>query len=327
MSSVRPERVRFRTDGFPVRDRFPAFYEGLFRHVVGVDLVERGSATFSGALDVRMIGAVCIADISITPTDFIRRAGHTRDGDDSFVVQWWRGGSGVLQQDGRESRVAAHEGLLIDNARPAVMSSDVPVGFCALTIPRSDLRARAPSACEGRRGKIADSTALRLLSEYLTGLATGDLTDGAAGRLVADHIVDLAAFALSGESGFPEGPPGVRAARRAQILRAIERFSPNPGLSAEAIARAIGITPRYVHLLLEDTGRSFSHHVLGRRLERTAMLLRHPAWRDRNIADIAAAAGFNDLSYFNRAFRRRFGATPTEMRAAAQPRSATPPAQ
>ncbi|RVC16943.1 AraC family transcriptional regulator, partial [Mesorhizobium sp. M7A.F.Ca.AU.002.02.1.1] len=27
--------------------------------------------------------------------------------------------------------------------------------------------------------------------------------------------------------------------------------------------------------------------------------------------------GFNDLSYFNRAFRRRYGATPSDVRAAA----------
>jgi AraC-like DNA-binding protein len=29
--------------------------------------------------------------------------------------------------------------------------------------------------------------------------------------------------------------------------------------------------------------------------------------------------GFGDLSYFNRAFRRRYGATPTDVRAALRP--------
>lgn len=58
--------------------------------------------------------------------------------------------------------------------------------------------------------------------------------------------------------------------RRAAILRIIESRSGDPDLSAVAVARLLGITPRYVHLLLEDTGKSFTHHVLERRLDKTA---------------------------------------------------------
>jgi AraC-like DNA-binding protein len=101
----------------------------------------------------------------------------------------------------------------------------------------------------------------------------------------------------------------------AAILRAIESQSNDPGLNATAVAVALGITPRYVHLLLEDTGKSFTHHVLERRLERAKILLRDPQWHRRKVADIAAEAGFTDLSYFNRAFRRHFGTTPSHIRA------------
>jgi AraC-like DNA-binding protein len=109
----------------------------------------------------------------------------------------------------------------------------------------------------------------------------------------------------------------VRAVRRSVILHEIERRSDDPGLSAATIATHLGITARYVHLLLEETGKSFTHHVLGRRLEKAAALLRDPRWRSCKIADIAAEAGFTDLSYFNRSFRRHFGATPSDLLAAA----------
>jgi hypothetical protein len=49
---------------------------------------------------------------------------------------------------------------------------------------------------------------------------------------------------------------------------------------------------------------SFTHHVLERRLERTAALLRDPQWHHCKIAAVAAEAGFADLSYFNHTFRR-----------------------
>ena len=103
----------------------------------------------------------------------------------------------------------------------------------------------------------------------------------------------------------------------AAVLREIERRSGDPGLSAVTIAMLLGITPRYVHLVLEETGKSFTHHVLEQRLDKAAALLRDLRSRNRKIADIAAEAGFTDLSYFNRAFRRHFGVTPSDLRAAA----------
>src|SRR5580704_9120478 len=93
---------------------------------------------------------------------------------------------------------------------------------------------------------------------------------------------------------------------RAAILRIIESRSGDPDLTAITVASVLSVTPRYVHLLLEETGKSFTHHVLERRLETATALLRDPRWQDRKIADIAAEAGFSDLSYFDRAFRRQF---------------------
>jgi AraC-like DNA-binding protein len=101
------------------------------------------------------------------------------------------------------------------------------------------------------------------------------------------------------------------------VLREIEQRSADPGLNAITVATQLGITPRYVHLLLEETGKSFARHVIERRLERVAALLHAPGKRHQKIAAIAAEAGFNDLTYFNRTFRRHFGATPTDVRLAA----------
>jgi AraC-like DNA-binding protein len=106
----------------------------------------------------------------------------------------------------------------------------------------------------------------------------------------------------------------VRVERRAAILHEIEKRSSDPGLSAITVASTLGITARYVHLLLEETGARFSHHVLDRRLEKAAALLRDSRWRDRLIIEIAVEAGFTDISHFNRAFRRKFRATPSDIR-------------
>jgi AraC-like DNA-binding protein len=45
---------------------------------------------------------------------------------------------------------------------------------------------------------------------------------------------------------------------------------------------------------LEETGHSFSEHLLERRLERATAMLRNPARKYRKIADIALDCSFGD---------------------------------
>jgi AraC-like DNA-binding protein len=47
-------------------------------------------------------------------------------------------------------------------------------------------------------------------------------------------------------------------------------------------------------------------------------MLTDSRFADRTVGSIALEVGFNDLSYFHRTFRRRFGATPSDVRATAR---------
>lgn len=57
--------------------------------------------------------------------------------------------------------------------------------------------------------------------------------------------------------------------------------------------------------------------MMTQRLARAHRMLGDPRHARRSITAIAYEAGFNDLSYFNRAFRRRYDATPSDVWAAA----------
>ena len=74
------------------------------------------------------------------------------------------------------------------------------------------------------------------------------------------------------------------------------------------------MTVRYLHKLFESEGITYSEFVLGQRLARAHCLLTNPLHSRRAISTIAFELGFNDLSYFNRTFRRRYNATPSEIR-------------
>jgi AraC-like DNA-binding protein len=58
--------------------------------------------------------------------------------------------------------------------------------------------------------------------------------------------------------------------------------------------------------------------LLAQRLVRAHRLLTDPRYASQKVSTIALDVGFGDLSYFNRAFRRRYDMAPSELRAAAR---------
>jgi AraC-like DNA-binding protein len=74
---------------------------------------------------------------------------------------------------------------------------------------------------------------------------------------------------------------------------------------------------RTLHYLFKGTGESVSDCIWERRLQRCREALGMPAQRHRTVTEIALAAGFNSMSHFSSAFRRRFGMTPSDARDAA----------
>jgi AraC-like DNA-binding protein len=137
--------------------------------------------------------------------------------------------------------------------------------------------------------------------------------------LVSIHVHDLIAMALGATRdgvAIAEGR-GLRAARLRALKADILANLSNSDLTVNSVAMRQRVTPRYVQMLFEAEGETFSEFVLSQRLTRVYRELRNPGLRCTSISGIAFAAGFGDLSYFNRAFRRRFGMSPSELRQAA----------
>jgi AraC-like DNA-binding protein len=115
-----------------------------------------------------------------------------------------------------------------------------------------------------------------------------------------------------------EGISGIRAVRlhaiKSDILENLRQLS----FSIHGVASRHGITVNYVRQLFAAEGITFTEFVLQKRLAAADLMLRDPRYADRNISAIAFEAGFGDVSYFNRIFRRRFGVKPADARAKAQ---------
>ena len=143
---------------------------------------------------------------------------------------------------------------------------------------------------------------------------TGRNADANVCKLAATHVHDLVAIAIGprakGERS--RARRGVRAAR----LHAVQtgnRYRLTVTLT-ELAARQ-HVTPRYLQMLFEESGTTFTAYILERRLQNAQKLLSDPRHSSLTIALIAFRAGFGDLSHFNRSFKRRFGCSPSDIRA------------
>ncbi len=101
----------------------------------------------------------------------------------------------------------------------------------------------------------------------------------------------------------------------------------NPALCLADIAGHQGISTSYVRKLFAAERTTFTKYVLDVRLRNVSRMLTDPDARMHPISVIAAKCGFNDVSYFNRVFRKRYGCTPSDMRRGRAPATATVPMQ
>lgn len=312
----RPGWLHFSTGTLAPRDRFPAFCEEIIRRQVALDAVKRKDLPFDAMIEACNAGPVDITRVATTAANYVRTPSLVRDGsDDLFAVLCLEGSMRSTQGTGHH-RIGPGDGVLCDSAELGGLHMETTTRYWAVRTPRANLAGLLP--CHRRLGGTLldrNSVALRLLAGYLdtfygSAAAPSDRT------VMGGHMLDLIGLAVGAGNVMRavDDRRGLRAARRAALLRAIETHSNDPDLSAASLAARLGITPRYVHVLLEDTGLTLSQHVVNRRLENALWLLRDRSRSHLRVADIAGEVGFADLSYFNRSFRRRFGDTPSGVR-------------
>ncbi len=314
--------ISFTTDAFAEHERFSAFCDEVVRRYTCLDFNTRDRSRFHASLRLQRAGAIAIGANTTSEISSARTTSLVRDGDDSILVTLVRQGFGFQTQRSGDQRLAPGDAVICDCAYAGELNFIADATFWNLKIPRQKLVTLVPGLVNFAGARLdRDETARRLLFGCLDGAFGVDLSGAErSGQLHENHVLGLVALALGAEEEarrtVEEG--GVKAVRRAAILREIALFFADPNLSVVTVAARLGITARYAHVLLAETGRTFSEHLLAVRLERAAALLRAPRQQFRRIGSIAFACGFRDLSHFNRVFRRRYGATPSDLREASR---------
>jgi AraC-like DNA-binding protein len=311
---------RFSTSGIPARDRLAVVNEVVARHIAG----RRFRPVAGSELDVEIVAfglpdRLTVAAAHYSPMIGSRSADLLEDGRDDYLLTLHTQDHEVSVDGGRPVQVAAGEMMLVsDGVRSQCHLPDTIVKV--LSLSRRKLRDLAPQVeLEAFHHAPVAAPGLALLAGYADLLRAAPPQLAEEQALASSHLYDLVAFLLDRlvRGGAARTVSGIRAARLALVRKDIRARLTDPEFDLAEAARRQGVSSRYIQQLFAGEGTSFSDVLREQRLDLTFRLLGEAAPRGRSISEIAFDAGFSDLSTFNRAFRRRFGLTPSDVRAGA----------
>lgn len=239
------------------------------------------------------------------------------DGNDFSFHLNVRGLSTVVSRRG-ETTLRDGDAMLLSYSAGRTISRPALVDHRVIRLPGASLRPLVHDIDDAVLRPIPRGTGmLNLLRSYADALFDDPAVAAPQMRqLIVAQLCDLIAVTLGATrdaAAIAEGR-GIRAARLRAIKSDIEAHLAHGDLSPAAVAKRQRISDSYIRKLFEGEGTSFSEFVLARRLVRARRMLTDRRWADRSIASIAFEAGFGDLSYFNRTFKRFFGSPPSDIR-------------
>nr|WP_286158641.1 helix-turn-helix domain-containing protein [Streptomyces sp. TLI_053] len=313
--------VRYTTAGLPASRRRAYWREALSETFGSVD-TKVPAEVDHGSIHASPLGPLQ----AVTVEGDAHRAERSRrliagsDNEEFVVVKLLNRGTVHVEQNSRESSMAAGQLFMYDMARPIRLIVPERFRTQSLVMPRQALGLGESGLQRITAVPLGgDSPLGRLVGSFLSGLVdTADTYQPHTGASVADHAVSLIRTLAQEQLGqdLREAPD----ASRMMLLRVqayINEHLADRNLTPETIARHHHVSLRYLHKIFEHEGLTVSRWIHRRRLEQCHRALGDPRKAGRAIAAVAHDWGFANAPHFSRSFKSVYGVSPREWRSTA----------
>jgi len=309
--------VEFSTDSQPAERRV-RYWETANRETILPIVPEvHDPNNFRGRIRNWRIADVSISNISAAPCRYRRdRQAIASDTEKYALISFAVGSTYEVNQSKLE--------LTFDDGSFVVQQTDSPYSFLqhdsgdiwVLRVPQMLLSGRvgpldrfSSQVFDARRGLGA--LLFTTVREFPFAAAE---VDPSMHEGLASHLVELLALALEADDRVLVSQTGtVQNAHLARVQRFVRANINNADLSPAAVAAGCGISVRYLHALFRPAGMTLGQWVREQRLLGSQRDLANPRCV-KGIAEIAYSWGFGDHAQFCRAFKERFGLTPSQSR-------------
>ena len=300
-------------------DNFEYWHHVTCRQFSRTECTTAADDEFRARVSIRNFGELFLDDIwsvskSMEPVQVERRRRDIRgDQQDCFMFWLMLGGSAELHQNGHSTMLRTGEMVLQDQARPFTLRFGQKSHAIMVTIPRPLLEARLHGvermaahkiSRSARMAPMASAMVLQMFDLAAKPVSTND-------RRIGASALDILTATLDTEIG--QASLSTRSERRLDEVK--DYMLANLGnceLDVDAIARDKSITPRTLYRLFSRYATTPIQWLWDQRLDAAYKLLSDGS--AARVTDVALLCGFKDLSHFSKAFRARFGKSPSFMR-------------
>lgn len=225
-----------------------------------------------------------------------------------------------LNQFGREVSVEPGQAVFSVTTAPLTYSQDEVVSGWLFCIPLEHAKRYVDDPEDLCAQVISDSApGYKLAREYL--LKFSDVAT-AMSPIAASCFIDAAVESICGvlqelRSRDPLPRSTVVSRRLREIKVHVRHNFDEPDLSADSIAKANGISVRYLHHLFHLEGTTVSKWIRKERIKKCHEAITNPLFANISISELAGRFGFSSSSQFRKAFKAEYGVSASACRAAA----------
>ncbi|MDF1731471.1 MAG: helix-turn-helix domain-containing protein [Minwuia sp.] len=271
---------------------------------------------FEARIHATMLGPMMLARCQTRAQMFTRGAGRiSQDGLDHYMIQFFETGAQRIVAGSLEIDHPAATMLVYDLAREMHATTDT-FSNLSLIIPRELLSERliAPDDQHMRHFTRQQPT-VAILWDFLRGAMShaGKMSLSEAENLGAAALT-LVAACLNAEHDENLPQEQLRnLGRMTAVRRLIQTHLAEPDLTPEWLAAEAGMSRTVLYRMFEPMG-GITGYIREARMRRALQQLLSPQHQHRSLLEIALMHGYGSDTAFGRAFKKRFGITPSEVR-------------
>jgi len=306
----------FATHSLPAAQQFEA-WRGWFGTVFDSTPRQPASDGFRAKVSTWILDGFTFSQVSAPAVDGHRTKAHIRRNPvDHWVLTSYRRGQTTIGMDRTSLEPVLGAPFVVSLGEEVKAERSKDSDRVAFHLSRDRFQSVA-AILDAARGHAVDGPQGRLLADYMLLLEQNlpDLGPDMAGRL-GDAVRGMIEACLAPSTDRLVDASGqINATLMERVRRAVTTHLRSPSLGPGRLCREAATSRSQLYRLLEREG-GVARYIQRRRLSEAWTLLCDAA-STLPIAAIAETLCFADASTFSRAFRREFGLTPGDVRAAA----------